>query len=364
MRPGRVGQVARRLLMTWIDGSVFRGDRASEMAKVLANEYRDDASIHMVLQNIGAQELLRTGSLRLELLWFQIICDLHSTGDLPRLLDHVVEQSPRLKTRLDDLSADPPPGRGNPADRYAVLFTRTGNIPIIDRDRLRLVLRAFIQDRLPAVIIRGDAQTGKTHSFELLKHVLEGCDEPRHIKINFSSAICGSTATELMIVMRSRLGLPPLSRGRVKTSSSLHHAADMVNSFVGDYNKSLNAASRRILVIDGVDRPDIDSNVPIMVAMLIAECVDQQLLGCQLFVTGFDGDLDRQIRFAVQEDVTSPITTSHVRAHLSSFARELGTELDTDSLSKMVRTVMRHEPDLRLIADAIQTVSLNLVGAR
>ena len=349
--------------MTWVDGSVWRGDRAFEMARFLANDYRDDASIHMVLQNIGAQGLVRTGSLRCETLWYDIICDLHSAGDLPRLLDHVGKQSLALKARLDDLSADPPPEPGNPADRYAVLLTSPGNIPIIDRDELRIILRAFIEDRLPALIIRGDAQTGKTHSFELLKHVLEGCGEPRHIKINFSSAICGTTATELMTVIRRRLGLPPLPKKWVKTGSSLHHAADMVNSFVGDYNKSFDATSRRILVIDGVDRPDIDSNVPIMVAMLIAECVDRQLLGCQLFVTGFDGDLDRQIRFAVREDVTSPITASHVRAHLSSLIRELGTELDTDSLSKMVKAVMQHEPDLRLMADAIQTVSLDLMGA-
>lgn len=350
--------------MTWIDGSVFRRDRACEMAKLVANEYHNESSIHMVLQSVGAQTLAQTGNLPSEVVWFEIICALWSAGNLPKLLDELGKQSPALKRYLDDLSADPPPGPGNPADRYAALFTSPGNIPIIDRYKLRIEVRAFIEERLPAVIIRGDAQTGKTHSFELLKHVLDGCGEPRHIMIDFSSAICGTTTAELMTVIRSRLGLPRLTKRRVKTGSPLHHAFDMVNDFVGDYNNSPNARSRRILVIDGIDRPDIDINVPKMVAMLIGECVNQQLLGCQLFVTGFDGDIDSRKRSAVREDVTAPITDFHVHTHLSSLIRELGTELDTDSLSKMVETVMQHEPDLRLMADAVQTMSLDLMGAR
>ena len=349
--------------MTWVYGTEWRHDPAREMAALLSNPYRTASEILGILEDVGQSGLMPGSVDRPDLCWYKIIRELHRHGNLPKLLQYAVDQNPSLRQQIDRLSADPPSAAGNPADRYDVLLANYGQVPIVNRDSFRNALRNFVDNRAPVLIVNGFPQSGKTHSFELLKHVLSGCDEPKHVLIDFSSLISGESAEDLMAIMRYRLGLRRRDPENPRTGTALHRTLELAHEFVGEYNSSSNLC-RRILVIDGLDRYDVDDDVLILASALISECADQQLEGCQLLITGYRGELNPRVETSVQRDDTSSITEADVRTFFTKLFVELGREPEAAALDALIADAMHHVSvqDLRSASLAIRHASLELIG--
>ena len=347
--------------MNWVNGAGWHHERAREIAKLLAAAYETEIAMNGVLDSIGEQSLKSTGTILVEATWYDILKKLHAVGRIPTLLNYVSKEYEELKDRFYSLSVDPAVGYGNPDDRYEALLTGPGSIPFVDRDSFREALREFIDKRLPVLIVYGKEKSGKSHSYELINHVFLGCTEPIVSKIDFLDSIDGSTAADLMVIMRDRLGVPPRRRINIRTGSAMDHVRKIINEFIGDYNQSHDPRFRRIIVIDGADRVDIDEDVLALVRLLINNCVDNQLFGCQLIVIGFRGNLTGNIRFKVKPDETSPITGIDVRAYFTALIRELGNPKAAEGLDQVVESVMEQGPDLRLMSEKIRIEALKMV---
>lgn len=346
--------------MTWIDGTSWNPTRGRQLVKLLAQVYDSEEAVRKVLDDSGIGCGYLPAPMQLQLLWHELAYSLHSARMLGVLLAVMAQDFPRLENRLAELSADDPAvAAGNPADTYQVRLLGPGRRPLIDRADLRDNLRRFLDQRLPVLVVRGANRSGKSFSFELMKHVAGGLDDPRLIQVDFSPVASGSTATALMAMLCSRLGLRDVTGGTRRTTRT-RYAGELVDDLVGAYRFKDRAI--RIIVIDGLNRADLDNDVHDLVVKLAVEVVNAQLPRTQLVLTGYGGAFDRQLTYDLLTEDIAPITETHVRLFFEGL--ELGRTLTRAELDDLVREAMAGGGELEDLGDRVRRLSLPLLDAR
>jgi hypothetical protein len=271
------------------------------------------------------------------------------------LLAAVVGQHPQLANQLGELSADPAPVDANPAgDAYAVRVFAVGRRPLIGRPSLRTVLREFMEEQAPVLVIRG-AATGKSYSYELIQHVAKSVAGLVLRDVTFGVAD-GNGAVDLMAKLCRRLKLNDVS-GRDSLTTSTRNATDMVDDFIGEY--PTDGSVRRILVIDGLDRTDLKPDVYQMVAQLIVEVFRGQLANTQLVLTGYSGSYDRQYDGSVKIDDVEPILESDVRDYFTGLV--LDRPLPAKEVASLVQKALRGNGGVEALAGRVRGLTLELL---
>jgi hypothetical protein len=336
----------------WIDGPDWNGQRGQSLVRLLAGQYREDAAIEPLLGVCDIWVGLLPNIAEPELRWFAFAKSLHSKGLLGRLLDEIARDRPALADRLAGLvEADATPILGNPPDP----------------SDLRSNLRVFFSDdndtRLNVLIVRGPERCGKSFSFQLIKHIAGERRDLKLVHIDFSPAALGNRAVDLMSIIYARLGMPDLTANTRDTATqdttTTRYAANLVNEFVGAYRPIEGAT--RILVIDGLNRVDLNPNVQHLVAGLAVEVVRDQLPATQLVLMGYGGAFDQELTFDVLTEDVAEITQTHVRLFFEGLVP--GRPLASEELENMVREAMiGADKKLDILEKQVRDTALRLVG--
>ncbi|MEN4478759.1 hypothetical protein [Mycolicibacterium cosmeticum] len=365
----------------WIDGPDWHRLKGLQLAALLGDEYRDNAEIEPLLDicGVGRGEVPTIDVPRVK--WLAFGKSLQSMGKLGCVIDAVAADRTALAATLADLcEAEPSIAPiGNPVDPFEARLLRGSRRPMINRQDLRSNLRRFFstdsRDRLKVLTVRGPGRCGKSFSFELMKHIACDRSDLKLIHIDFSTAALGNRAVDLMNMICGRLKMPDLvdtppgpessappngdtADDRDETTQT-RFAVNLVNKFVGVY-EPLDGATR-VLVIDGLNRVNLKSEVGHLVAALAVQVVRDQLPDTQLVLMGWDGTFDQGLAFDVLNEDISEITPAHVRLFFEGLVSD--DPLNPDELDKIVGEAMTGAAELDVLERQVREVALRLVGA-
>ena len=347
--------------MTWIDRTDWHAERGRQLVQLMAQVYPDRDLVKALLQDSRIPLTYLPSGGTMGKIWRDLAADLQGAGLLRGLLDEAVGRKPQLAPALAPIDADDPAFPGNPIDRYLVRLVGPGRVPIIDRSELRNKLKNFIEYPMPVLIIKGSPRSGKSHSFELIKHVIGDADSPKLIWIDFAPAAYGTSAADLTRLICTRLRLEDVSGGPVRTTA-VRNAAELGDALLGAYNDKFDDKVKRILVIDGLNRTDLQSDVYALIGKLVVDVVNNQFIRTQLVVTGYMGAFDRDLNWKMETDVTAAINQTHVYKYFEDLGVDLGRNLQPTDLNAMVATAMAGSPGLEDLADRVRTKAMELVA--
>jgi hypothetical protein len=335
--------------VTWVDGPGWNDGRGRRLSELLVEGYPSDAAMRSVVLSLGLGSGVMPPDARLGVRWYTLAFDLHRGGRLRQAAELLITQSPALADRVNRLLEDDPPEPGNPVDRFEVRLL-AGRRPLIDRGDLRDTLKEFLTERRPAFVVRGDPRTGKSYSFQLLLHVTEGRDDVEVVQADFSHATEGDNAVALIAKLRSRLGLPRVDPPPDPTTP-VRSASGLVDDLVGEYRRL--PSKQRIIVIDGLNRHDLQSDVHQVAAGLIREVINRGLPRAQIVLTGYTGDVDPALAELVMDEHVLTLTETQVRLFFESL--ELGRELQPAEIDDMVTEAAVGTGDIAEVALRVQT---------
>lgn len=341
--------------MSWIDGDRWDPERGGELVGLLAAQYHTEPLITQVVQDAGVSLTLLEISGELGIRWLQIAQRVHATRQLRRLTEVVAAKHPQLAAQLAELSSDPTPPSGNPVEVYDVQVLALTQ-PLIDRKRLRESLRDFMTLEVPVLVIKGEPRTGKSYSFELIRHVTRGQPGLVVRDVDFSKVAMGNSAADRMSKLCLRVGVLDVS-GRDTQTTTTRAATELVDAFVGQYVAS--PGVRRILVFDGLNRTDLKPDVYDMVAQLAVEVFRGNLPQTQLVLTRYSGDFDRAYQFGVLVDEVEKLNDSHLRLYFQHLV--LGRKLPEKEVDDLVARAV-HGPDgIKDLAQRVRELTIELL---
>ena len=249
---------------------------------------------------------------------------------------------------------------GNPQDAYDVqlLF---GRRPLIDRSELRSGLKHFLEDSYPLMVIRGQPRSGKTYSLELLQHVTTGEPNLLLIDVDFAPVANGDSAADLITKLCRRVDVEVMTDEDYATTRT-RMAIALVDLFVGRYRNKIEDHRRRILVIDGLNRTDLQDDVHEAVAHLAVEVIKGRLPRTQLVLTGYGGTVDHDLDYGLVTEEVSTITQAHVRFFFENLV--LPTPLPEHKVSQLVQQAQVGNGDVKALAGRVRVLTLDLIGGR
>lgn len=342
--------------MTWVDGSHWDQVRGTELVGLLASVYPLEPQMLALVAELGMHPGVMPAPMAAGLRWFELAQTMHQARILRRAAERLVAANPALAGRVTELLADDPRTiDGNPSDPYQVALL-PGRRPLIDRRDLRDTLKEFLDYNLPVFVVRGESRTGKTYSLQLILHVTAGMHDVLVVHVDFSQAATGDSAADLMAKLRSRLGLPQPGDSD-GDSTRTRSAVDQVDQLVGTYR--FPDRLRRVIVIDGLNRTDLQGDVNQLAAILITEVINRQLPSTQLVLTGYVGEVDPAHGDLVAKESVFALTSTHIRSYFEGLV--LGRSLSADELNDLVAEAQNGEGDIEDLAQRVRGSVLRLL---
>lgn len=344
--------------MTWADGTRWDRERGRALVELLVGGYPSGQHMRNLVESLGLSlAIMPAAPAELGIWWYDLARTLHDRGKLRQAAEALVEIRPRLSGRVEELLRDDPTvaGPGNPDDPYLVHLL-PGRRPLIDRSELRTSLRDFLHGNLPVFVVRGDSRTGKSYSLQLILHVTTGAGHLAVVHIDFSQPIGGDGAADLVAKIRRRLGLPRMA-GPDDPTTRIRSAGELVDDLVGDYR--FTDGRRRILVIDGLNRSDLQADTHATVAALMSEVINHQLPDTQLVLTGFDGDVNPAYGDLIMSENVVSITAEQVRLYFRDLA--IGRVLGQRELDDLVAEAAVGQGDIEDVAQRVRRSVLKLL---
>lgn len=343
--------------MSWYDGTVWVEDQGTQLVALLGQAFPTGAQVLDLLQRIGRAELNPVGGpLPAKLAWMQVCRSLTDDGALYLLVATVSEERPALKAQIAAIGETATVV--STGDPFQVLLIGPAKRPMVDREELRSEFRRFVDERFPVLLVTGKERSGKTHSRELIRHVLTTRPGFDLRQVDFSSPSSGNDGSALLSLMCRRLALEDVTAHTSRTTAT-RHAVDLVDDFVGVYRPP--SEGQRVIVVDGLNRKNLKADVKKVAAKLITETAEGNLPRSQLVMAGYQGRVDARVRADVRQETTRPITRTHVRLFLESLCQELGRPLGAERVTSIVSTVMTGRPPLDVVADRVRAEALKLV---
>lgn len=346
--------------MRWIDGADWDKERGFQLVELFAAASWSKDDSKMLVEESGIERQLLNDTDDPIVRWSDFISKLFHRNLLGQFLDYAAEVRPKMAAKLLVLAeATPLVVTGNPPDPFQVRLVGAGRRPVIDRADLRRHLEVFLRKEMKVLIVNGPARCGKTFSFRILMHVVSARNDLKLDYIDFTQEGSGNKAFHLMNAIRLRLNLPPLAENIIDTTEK-RNLRDLVNEFVGHY-KPIDGKTR-ILVIDGLNRGDLDPDVHDLVVNLAVEVINQQLINTQVVLIGYAGSFDRDLDDELLIEDITPITEAHVR----HFFQGLISERDSmsEDLELMVRQAMAGgTADVEALGRRVRDLALRLIDA-
>jgi hypothetical protein len=358
-------------MRSWFDDTTWDTAQGKQLVVVLAQHFRTEDAAEWHLGNAGLIGLMKFNCGEPRYMWNHIVRNAHGKGQLRRLLQAIVEDpgNGALAERFTELSLPAQPAAGNPHDPYDVVLVGPQQRPLVDRANLRAHVRMLVNDRYPVLVIRdGNTATGelgqpkrcsgKSFSIAFINHAVQ--DRDIKVAVVDLSHRC-TTADHVMQRICRCLGFTDLVT-HVAQTTKVKYAEELVDLLQGQLRHN---ESRLILVIDGLDRTDVEQNVHDFVVHLAERVALDQLPCTQLVLTGYHGDLGPKVGYPLIEDI-DPVTEVHVRAFFETLKEGLtpGHALTPAILDEYVREAMTHVGDMEKMELVIRRRALELVSAR
>src|SRR5213593_4262761 len=116
---------------------------------------------------------------------------------------------------------------------------------------------------------------------------------------------------------------------------------------------------RRIIVIDGLNRPGLQADVNQLAAMLITEVINRQLPRTQIVLTGYAGEVDPAYGDLVAKEDVLTITSHHIRSYFEDLV--LGRAMTGDELNDLVAEALSGQGDIEDLAHRVRGCVLRLL---
>lgn len=347
--------------MSWVDGTRWDRGRGAELVKLLINQYPLPKNTVDLLVELGIdRDIYPEGGENAGARWVELARAMHEAHVLRAVVEHVAAQRPVLAARLTELAADPPgTADGNPSDEYHVhlLF---GRRPLIDRNDLREALRRFLDQQMPLFVIRGAPQTGKSFSLELVRHVTTCRPGLVSYNVDFTSVASGNAAAALVAHLCRRLDVQEIAELDDPTTLR-RQATDLVDIFIGRYINKYTDGKQRLLVIDGLNRPDLDTDVGQAMSHLAVEVIKGNLPSTQLVLTGYGQTLDPELDYGYVTEDTQVITAAHVRFFFEHL--QLPQPLPPDRVTDLVARAQVGQGNLKTLGSRVRDLAIEVLGA-
>ena len=360
-------------MRSWYDDpTAWDTAQGKRLRRLLAGVFTTEVAAQLILDDAGLEHLMKTGTGNPLYMWNHILRAAHQRGQLRTLLDSITaeEANRALVDQFEDLSRPALPDvAGNPADPYGVVLVGLQQRPMVDRANLRAHVRTLIDNRYPVLIIRDSIlddelagrqkrRSGKSFSVEFINHIVASRDI-KLVLIDMNHR-CTSVDHVMQRICRC-LGLTAVSAHTSDTTAT-KYAEELVDDLAG---KLTDNRSRIIVMIDGLDRDEVEKSVHDLAAYFAERVAKNQLPHIQLVLTGYHGDLGPRVGFPLIEEIDT-VTDAHVRAFFETLIQELtpGQPLPQDILDECVVEAITHIDDMEALEVVIRERALTLIGNR
>lgn len=345
----------------WVDFPDWGDGIARLLHKTLAEEFTNTEENKEIWRGIG----MPLGGIRWDqasaLLWPALTRDAAQAGKLDALIIEVGERKPALGARLEPVrvAENASVGWYRPLHRREALLLGPGSRrAMVDRARLRTHLASMLRELDPYSVlsITGEPGTGKSYSHHLIRYVADD-RESEFVAVNIDEDWYDDVdAVEFMRRLAKRLDLNPEFDVDLHTEPS-RIARELVDVFVGRFAKL--PRKLRWIFVDGLDRPQVQPSVHLVVARLAKEVALEQLRDTRLVMTGHPGDFAPDVLDVLLAESISRIDEDHLEAFFSELALAVRRELSEDELKTMVAQVLTKAQlsDLRALSRAVSEVA-------
>ena len=243
-------------------------------------------------------------------------------GELDRLRQSVLAQglSGGYASRLWYTSPDPCLARlVGPMARRAV-FNRV--------DLRRLCAELIVG--LPVAFIAGERYSGRSHSWWLIQHVAHTVGfVPLHLDIARENPAIEYNAARLIADIADQLGIADFDATIRDTAQRSTSPRILTNRLIGRLPSD---HRRRWLFIDGLDRPNVESDAVELAERLAEAAANARLLPLQLIIAGYAGSLlDDSALERIQ-----PIGRPEVESFFRDVADHLGANVTEDGMQRLL----------------------------
>lgn len=211
----------------------------------------------------------------------------------------------------------------------------------IDRADLRSGLKGMIDAEWPVLSVTGASLSGKSHSVDFIKDVASQFGY-RVVVVSIERHFTGGVTWQAFAKnLALRLGLAiDLEQIDVYTTG-MSIALQFVSVLVGAFDED---DEMRLLVIDGLDRPEVPPEVRDLVRALADEISQRSLGHTQLVVTGHDAPFSAEVEAELITERIGEINASHVRLFFERIFAHLGGPVDDSVVADLVSQVVDTVP--------------------
>lgn len=217
-----------------------------------------------------------------------------------------------------------------------------GGMPVVDRSLLRSYLAALIQGQnQPVIVVEGDSGLGRSHSWNLIRHVAANLPNVKPLWIDMVSPVLSQqTLPKLFDYLVRVLGLPP---GESPTTAGVT-GITLSERFLGEFVTRLQSMNTPWpqtpwLVFDHLDR-NIAPEIKLFVMGLASLRLQSVFVGCVIFLLGPDPamPLTDPAALAAREPLTAFL--DHEIAEAAKRLNEVGrTPLSEDQLKAKLESL-------------------------
>jgi Effector-associated domain 1 len=227
----------------------------------------------------------------------------------------------------------------------------------LDRNEVRLrIAELRSADGGPrTLVIDGGSSSGKTHTFELVRHVAAAVTPSfKHVYVDLRNDTRGGyDAGQLMRTLgrKMKLDVDAMPEKQAQTTAWLRELRDW---FIGEVNET---ETFWWLVIDGISQVDPMQDVRDMISLLVTE-VEQNTDALRLLLLGCTDDAIMRSGRQVVRVTLLPITSDDIRAFMENACKRARISIDAKALDAAVEFVVNalpQEPYERLQAIARHT---------
>lgn len=273
-----------------------------------------------------------------KLAWMAAVPDAARRGLLGRLVGYVGSGDPAFSATLQERLAEHARGAHTGGrwyhheDPYSCMFVGAGaSRAVIDRRQLRDGLRDLAHDEYRIMVVTGEPRSGKSHSWVLIDHLRNAglFAGHRFTRVTTHDWAGDVTGEDLARSLADRLGLTiELSPSGEMPDARMRKFVDRL---VGEYPQG--DGTIRWIILDGLDRPGVQSSALDFARRLIVLVHDGELPATRLVVTGLaevNLDIERTIRQEVIPRIDRTILWDFLRDVAGHLHRTVDdTELDT-----------------------------------
>jgi hypothetical protein len=228
-----------------------------------------------------------------------------------------------------------------PDDPKSALVLANG-APFVDREDTRPLIDRLVRDQAPRVmVVRGEAASGKSHLAMFVAHLLEGEDDTQFVTVDLSRMSADSIGPcELMRKLVLVMGLDGSSLTSDETAQDARIAEKYCDWMIGQSQKFKQQQKTWLLVLDGLNRPNVTPGALELVDRLSIAAARGELLNMKLLLLALGAPVPAFIVNEVEDHQLLPLGAADLRKYVVALAGVLRRELEPQGIDELTGYVL------------------------